>query len=538
MKLSKIPECFGLKRTQKGYFPHLFSSPSVFDYKNGCWPTPWYYGTDSMSEKGTRNIYEMVRNEKHERFDFQDELYKYATEDVRILRAGSMKFRRLMMQETYTTTITERRNNVKTTCPSQYIDGKLHLRFAQGEEWIPIENIEDRYLVGNTQFQESDIALVPSEGYITDSFSKASIQWLEFLMYERRQKGRPLEIIHGLNGREHREGPYRLDGYHTDGSTTRTAFEFMGCVYHGCPECFPNDRTTVRHPVTKHSMSELYYATKKKENDLKKLGYRNVCIWEHEFRDQLKTNSEMREFVSTLDITDRLRPRSSFVGGRTNTIKLYHEVTEAGETIEYFDYTSLYPYVNKYCRYPVGHPTIITSGFRNITSYFGLAKVKVLPPRRLFHPVLPYLSNGKLKFPLCKTCAETENQDSCRCEDRDRIMMGTWCTPELNKALSKGYSIIKIYEVYHFEETTVYDKFTGQGGLFAQYVNMFLKLKQQASGFPNECETDEQKMEYIARYAERGRNQSRFRRNKKKPGATKFGQNMSELILGKVWSTT
>ncbi|CAC5370198.1 unnamed protein product [Mytilus coruscus] len=26
-------------------------------------------------------------------------------------------------------------------------------------------------------------------------------------MYERRQKGRPLEIIHGLNGREHREGP-------------------------------------------------------------------------------------------------------------------------------------------------------------------------------------------------------------------------------------------------------------------------------------------------------------------------------------------
>ncbi|CAC5372267.1 unnamed protein product [Mytilus coruscus] len=368
MKLSKIPECFGLKELQKGYFPHLFSSPSVFDYKNGCWPTPWYYGTDSMSEKALETFMKWYETKKHERFDFQDELYKYATEDVRILRAGSMKFRRLMMQvtmrtndkgevlgrgtdpfdyvtiasvcqgifrdlflkETYTTTITERRNNVKTTCPSQYIDGKLHLRFAQGEEWIPIENIEDRYLVGNTQFQESDIALVPSEGYITDSFSKASIQWLEFLMYERRQKGRPLEIIHGLNGREHREGPYRLDGYHTDGSTTRTAFEFMGCVYHGCPECFPNDRTTVRHPVTKHSMSELYYATKKKENDLKMLGYRYVCIWEHEFRDQLKTNSEMREFVSTLDITDRLRPRSSFVGGRTNTIKLYHEVTEAG----------------------------------------------------------------------------------------------------------------------------------------------------------------------------------------------------------------
>lgn len=83
-------------------------------------------------------------------------------------------------------------------------------------------------------------------------------------------------------------------------------------------------------------MSELYYVTKKKETDLKRLGYRYVCIWEHEFRDQLKTNREMSEYVSKLDITERLNPRDSFFGGRTNAIKLYHEVTELGETIEYF----------------------------------------------------------------------------------------------------------------------------------------------------------------------------------------------------------
>ena len=32
-------------------------------------------------------------------------------------------------------------------------------------------------------------------------------------------------------------------------------------------------------------------------------------------------------------------PRDSFFGGRTNAIKLYHEVKEPEETIEYFDLT-------------------------------------------------------------------------------------------------------------------------------------------------------------------------------------------------------
>ena len=72
---------------------------------------------------------------------------------------------------------------------------------------------------------------------------------------------------------------------------------------------------------------------------LKKLGYKYVCIWEHDFKKQLKDNVEMREYVSTLDIEGRLCPRDSFFGGRTNAIKLYHQIEEPGETIEYLDFT-------------------------------------------------------------------------------------------------------------------------------------------------------------------------------------------------------
>ncbi|CAG2242132.1 unnamed protein product [Mytilus edulis] len=109
--------------------------------------------------------------------------------------------------------------------------------------------------------------------------------------------------------------------------------------------------------MTKHSMNELYYLTRKKERELIRLGYKYVCIWEHEFHHQLDLDDPMRLRINVL-----------------------------------------YPSVNKYGKYPVGHPVIITSDFEDISNYFGVAKVKVLPNRHLFHPVLPYVSNGKLKF--------------------------------------------------------------------------------------------------------------------------------------------
>ena len=31
-----------------------------------------------------------------------------------------------------------------------------------------------------------------------------------------------------------------------------------------------------------------------------------------------------------------------------------------------------------------------------------------------------------------------------------------------------------------------------KGGLFADYVNLFVKLKQEASGFSRECQTEQQ----------------------------------------------
>ena len=155
-------------------------------------------------------------------------------------------------------------------------------------------------------------------------------------------------------------------------------------------------------------MDDVYYCTQKKLNDLRIQGYRVIEMRECQWAKLKQDNPTIRSFVNQLDIVAPLNPRDAFCGGRTNAIKLYHQ-TEADEEIDYFDYTSLYPYVNKNTEYPVGHPNMIFQpGHVDISQYFGIAQCTMLRPPELYHPVLPLRQNDKLTFPLCRSCVEQE----------------------------------------------------------------------------------------------------------------------------------
>ena len=90
---------------------------------------------------------------------------------------------------------------------------------------------------------------------------------------------------------------------------------------------------------------------------------------------------------------------------------------------------------------------ILTHNFGDISQYFGMAKIKVLPPKGLYHPLLHQKINGKLLFLLCQKCLQ--NQKKCQCSDEKRSLIGTWCTHEIQKAVEKGYVVLEIYKVYH-----------------------------------------------------------------------------------------
>ena len=59
-------------------------------------------------------------------------------------------------------------------------------------------------------------------------------------------------------------------------------------------------------------------------------------------------------------------------------------------------------------------------------------------------------------------------------------------------AVDKGYKILEVYEY----QVTRYDPETGNGGLFAEYIDTFVKLKQEASGYPSWVGTEDDKVRY------------------------------------------
>jgi len=81
----------------------------------------------------------------------------------------------------------------------------------------------------------------------------------------------------------------------------------------------------------------------------------------------------------------------------------------------------------------------------------GIIKCKVLPPRKLYHPVLLYKSISKLMFILCSSCADIMNQDYCTRCDEERCIVGTWIVGEVRKAVDMGYGLVDLFGFWEYE---------------------------------------------------------------------------------------
>nr|XP_042912256.1 uncharacterized protein LOC122272525 [Parasteatoda tepidariorum] len=179
--------------------------------------------------------------------------------------------------------------------------------------------------------QPDTIAMVPVSGYTTKvNYSPDSIRWLDFLVMKDS-----ISIKHALNG----TGEVRIGGHFVDGfcESTNTVYQYHGCFYHGCLSCFDGDQI---HPFKGVTMRALRQSTEETTEKLRALGYDVIECWEHQFRNLKKDDRELKEFLFSHKLKDRLIPRDAFYGGRTNAIKLFHE-----GNAKYVDFTSLYPWV-------------------------------------------------------------------------------------------------------------------------------------------------------------------------------------------------
>lgn len=110
-----------------------------------------------------------------------------------------------------------------------------------------------------------------------------------------------------------------------------------------------------------------------------------TVICEHEWGEMM-INEKVLNFLKVYDFPERIDPHDALFGGGTNALNLNYAV-QPGEKNHSFDFTSLYPYVNKTKTYPIGHPIIIFRDFKPLGNYFGIIRNKILSPKQLWLPI-------------------------------------------------------------------------------------------------------------------------------------------------------
>jgi len=320
MKLSKLPEAFSLRELKKGYLPHYSNKRENYKYV-GPYPASHYYGCDSMSAEEHEKFSLWYEKQRDIMFDFSKEIVDYCRSDVDILRQACLTFRNVLMDITGKTEVSIDEENgdpverieggidpfnevtIASVCTKVYRikclretwqvklskDGEVgdwlpafkmndELKIFVHDQWMTGKELQqEELLITESHFIDSPLAEVPSNGYVSkDQFSMISIKWLESVLEEMKRSGKPVHIQHALNGGEVclPGTKYRLDGYC---EKTKTAYEFNGCLWHGCPYCYPIRRQRLKLPRTKQSVEELYTLNKEKR-EIYQITRDEICL--------------------------------------------------------------------------------------------------------------------------------------------------------------------------------------------------------------------------------------------------------------------
>ena len=273
-----------MNELKEGYFPHYFNKERNKNYV-GPMPSKKHYGYNQMKPDERTKFLKWYDDRVSENyvFDFEKEIIEYCRSDVHILRRSIMKLREDFIQ-------------LENIDPLRYITIASVCMTIYRSNYMP----------------KKTIAIVP-ECTKTDNFSKMSIMRLNYVLNS-------VNIQHALNGGEKKlitgDKTYKVDGFCEE---TNTVYEFCGCFWHGCPNCY---KPNIVNSKNKKDMGTLNDQTIEKCETIKNAGYKHVSTYEC----QLAKNKDFRKFSKnfTQEIVEPLNPRDAFYGERTNATKLLY----------------------------------------------------------------------------------------------------------------------------------------------------------------------------------------------------------------------
>ncbi|KAH7703567.1 hypothetical protein AAVH_29259 [Aphelenchoides avenae] len=451
----------------KQFFPYRYNTPANYDRPLKALPPMDDYIPSAMSDKKRDKFAEWwaAENAKQPDFDLKAQLKEYCTNDVWILLKALYKYRELT-----------------NTSAALSIFKKKYVK-------------------------EKQLAIVPNNGYGRQE--RQSAKGMKFLKWFAQAHGIEVQHRDSDGGERKVEGTnYRLDGYIAADAKQSAgyqpcdwqhclfcakdfdghiALEFNGCQYHGCRWCFSN-RMQLR---TGKDSDEAWQETLRRAEEINQKGYSVIGVNECQIDEELEQNPEMRQFFEDCNDTGHICPREGLFGGRVGPLQMYYKPKE-DEEIKYFDIVSLYPFVLRH-KFPTDHSQVIRKFQSKVwdsvdhpeyKKYRGIFKVLLLPPQDQYFPVAPMKDDERLLFQLCRTCSEASRKASpyrepgCAHTDHQRAYVVTLTLVELDLALQHGYKVFGPTEAWHWSK----DKWCDS--IFKDYINDFLVMKVEASGWP------------------------------------------------------
>lgn len=478
--LRSMSKDFGISEFAKGYFPHEIITEEYLkqaqstEFVVDMPPRKYFEIEGTEQEINSMNLWLDTWYSENNRWKLKEEAIQYCVSDTVLLSEAIRQFRHQCL------TITE---NLKRPDDLEF-DKIVPLDPFQ---FVTLPSaIMSFYL--SQMLPQKTIAILDRYPCIQSQVEHEYLCYIEHTQNVALKRG---QIIIGAT----------VDGYDEE---TKTIYQFHGCFWHGCRRCFQGGDRNARSKTT---FEELYMTTSNRTELLRSNGYHVVEKWECDWEREKEFDADVKSFFEIygdeIKELQPLDPREAYKGGKSEVYKF-----RVDSEICMVDFVSQYPTVmlgisknpysqeQVYWNLPTGHPTII----RNPVQYdltpnrLGIAKVRVIPPKRLYAPFLSFQVPSRLGasyevlYGLCKTCMLDRSRVTCTHDDFDRSFVGTWTLSEIEYALSIGYQVSKWFEVweYHSHSST----------LFQDFIVPFMctKIQSKANGLVNNGEfTDEGK---------------------------------------------
>jgi G:T-mismatch repair DNA endonuclease (very short patch repair protein) len=166
---------------------------------------------------------------------------------------------------------------------------------------------------------EETIGQIPAQGYGGNvNQSTIALYWLRGVAEELRERGFLLSSKLSADGERCILGHF-VDGYC---ESTRTIYQFHGCFFHGCKECYDGESYNTVSNETFYTLRE---RTKRTTQLFQQHGYTVVEMWECNFRCESGLKSGLVNVLHARDffVNTNLNPRDALFGGRTSPAITY-----------------------------------------------------------------------------------------------------------------------------------------------------------------------------------------------------------------------